>query len=196
MQLTIASSPDLHGMSKLRSVDYVSSGDLHSVDRVCVAIGLQVADFIQRGQPGDDLAKNGVLTVLPRNWLEADIELTPIRLTGRIDLVLESTHCDGTAKMFSPYFCLQRVTGTACSYSGAILALAERIAALDQVIRKHPVDCCFLVEAILNQLFEIRAGSRRVGVKKTDRESALLPVFAFPPLNVEYGHRICQTGNR
>src|SRR5580704_533756 len=97
--------------------------------------------------------------------------------------------------MSSPNFGRQRVPWTARPNHASILSSAERIAPLDQVIWKHPVNGRFLIKAVLNQLFEIRRRLRSIGVIKCDRKTAFLPFFAFSPLNVENGDRICQRSN-
>ena len=96
--------------------------------------------------------------------------------------------------MFPPNFGRKGVTRAAGADRRSVLFSAEGIASLDQVVRKYPVNRCFLIKAILHQLFEISGGLRRVGIIKTDRETALLPIFAFSPLNIENGDRIGQTG--
>ena len=62
-------------------------GDFHSIDRVGVGIGLEMADLIQCGEAGDHFTKDCVLAVLGRDGLETDIKLTSIRLAIRIDFV-------------------------------------------------------------------------------------------------------------
>jgi hypothetical protein len=98
--------------------------------------------------------------------------------------------------MFSPDFGRKRVTRATGSNHRAVFFLAQGIAALNQVIRKYPVNGRVLIETILNQLFKIRCGLGCIRIKKSDRETALLPVFTFSPLNIENRDRIRQTGNR
>ena len=72
-------------MAELGSIDDVGPGDFHAVKRIGVGIGFQTADFIQGGESGDHYAKDGVLSVLGWDRLEADIKLASIRLPVWID---------------------------------------------------------------------------------------------------------------
>src|SRR5580704_7912026 len=127
-------------MPELGSIDDVGPKDLHAVDRICIRIGIQTADFIQCGEPGDYDAEDGVLSVLGGYGLEANIKLTAIRLPVGVDTVLQPARGDGTAKMFPPNFGRQCVTGTAGPGHSAVVLSGQGIAALDQIIWEHSVN--------------------------------------------------------
>jgi hypothetical protein len=65
-------------MSELGSVNQVGPGHLDAVDGIRVCVRLQMTDFVQSAKARNDLAKNGVLTVLGRDRLETNIELASI----------------------------------------------------------------------------------------------------------------------
>ena len=87
-------------MPKLRSIDNVAPRDFHPINRVCVGIGRQMADFVECRKAGDYFAKNGVLAVLGGDRLETDVELAAVRHVIGIDLVGKPAHRNGPAKMF------------------------------------------------------------------------------------------------
>ena len=183
-------------MPKLRSIDDVGPRYLDPIDRIRVRIGLQMADFIERRKTGDDFPEDSILAILGWDRLETDIELAAVRQTIRVDLVRKPAHCDRAAQMFLTNFGWKGVTRTTGPDDGAIFPFAQRVTPLNKIARKYPVKRCAFVKAVLNQLFEIRNRLRRSAVVKPYRKTPLLPVFAFTPLKVEYGHRVCQTNNR
>ena len=180
----------------MRSVNDVGSNDFHALKRICIMIGFQPTNFIQARESGDHYTENGVLSVLGWYRLEADIRLAPIRLPVWIDTVLQPARRDGTAKMFSPYFGWQCVTGTASAGHSAVAPSGEGIAALYQIIWEHSMNGGFLIKTIRDQFPEICCGPGGIGVQKSNRKGTHLSFLAFSPTNIEYRDWICQTDNR